>query len=101
MKKVVIAVIAVVLVLAVALSIYKLTGSSIVISGQLGPCSDSDNGVDLYTTGITGYDNRPKYTDECMTDFKIKEYYCTHVDMRVKSIKYHCDKGCVDGACVK
>ena len=100
-KKIVYIISAVLLVVALVLAVYGLTGRAI-SSEALGRCMDSDGGLDYYTQGTTSYENRDTvYIDYCVQRGKLKEYYCGGGGLNIQSKRESCLNGCIDGACVK
>jgi len=101
-------VVAIVVAVVLVFSFLQLTGQAVFPGKDLGICSDTDNGGAQekdnahFIKGTVSYENRDySYDDYCTKDFEVKEYYCTHGDYRIKSMRYHCYNGCVDGACVE
>ena len=108
MKKLVLVIAGILLVVAITLSFFELTGLSVKTpSGSLGNCIDSDSGQDYYTTGTAKYENRDVvYTDYCFSrtgeiEKWLNEYYCMSGNYMIKSKDYLCPNGCIDGACAK
>ena len=98
-KRTVIIIIAIVVVVILAFSIYKFTGGVLFLDPPEG-CSETDNGRDIYTKGMTSFSNRDKgHTDVCANKWEIREYFCLR-DIMITAERDRCLKGCVDGACV-
>lgn len=63
-------------------------------------CADTDNGKDLYAKG-TMTSKFGTYTDSCVGDGKVKEYYCASSDdMYGVTDIFDCPMGCGNGACL-
>lgn len=95
MKKITILALVIVLVsIFIVFSATQFTGKV-----ALGQCTDTDNGVNYNLTGTAKNENRDDtYTDACINNRKLREYYC-YTDFQIKSTKYTCQDYCVEGAC--
>ncbi len=65
-------------------------------------CTDSDNGIDIYTQGVTKLGNETR-SDECINDDEVEDYYCD-IDFGEESIHSRsesCPSGCEGGACIR
>lgn len=99
------------LLIIVLLSYVKLTGF---FGTSLDSCIDTDFGRDYYKEGtITGQISNINtvsidyfnYTDECINERLLKEYYCETEDeinlySYPSSIEYLCMDGCMNGRCI-
>ena len=66
-----------------------------------GSCSDSDEGHNIFRKGTTRIDDK-EYRDNCLSDYKLREYYCYGDDVEVDDLTcpegYICDNDrCVEG----
>jgi len=65
-------------------------------------CTDSDNGVDVYTQGTTILGDEIK-SDECFSATEVEDYYCD-TDFGQESIQSRieeCPNGCEGGECIR
>ena len=60
-------------------------------------CSDSDGGKNYNVLGTADY-NYKNYTDFCLNNSRLLEYYCA-TNTSVRSVNYTCQYGCSNGAC--
>ncbi len=63
-----------------------------------GNCTDSDGGIDYYQQGTVVIDDQHHYTDYCITNEMLDEYYC--ISNTLGNTTYACPNGCEDGACI-
>jgi len=61
-------------------------------------CTDSDGGKNYYEKGTVTVDGT-SYTDYCLDENRLIEYYCSNNQMRFDT--YACPYGCENGACKK
>ena len=61
-------------------------------------CTDSDGGKNYYQKGTVTVDGT-SYTDYCLDENRLIEYYCSNNQMRFDT--YACSYGCENGACKK
>lgn len=81
------------------LSFFTLTGQTIAVIDKT--CADSDNGEDFTIKGTITSERGVSYTDYCLSQYKLKEYYCEEGVYRgygIKSIQEKCD--CLNGVCL-
>ena len=77
---------------------------SIASSTSVSPttCTDSDGGKSYYTIGSV-FDSGKNYTDYCVDNSKLKEYFCLPLSSSglggVAEEVYTCPNGCSNGAC--
>jgi hypothetical protein len=70
------------------------------------PCTESDNGNDIYTKGTTNgiFGSPPKYTtneDRCIGTARVREYFCaTETHQAGETIKCPEGTACSEGICV-
>ncbi len=65
-------------------------------------CTDSDNGLNLFTKGKTGIQSQNQFEDFCLGDLIVQEYFCKQGDISVPtSLSLNCPSNtvCRDGAC--
>jgi len=66
-------------------------------------CSDSDSGKDYYTVGTTtGYFDEVygNYTDNCLNDYTLIEYYCSGTEVAAEQVPCPSQE-CSNGRCVR
>ena len=103
-KRAIYAIVVIALAAVLIFSVYNLTGKATTV-GEVGKCIETDSGNDMYTQGITNYENRGKeYVDYCYSrraDGQLKylhEYFCLG---RMTSKRYFCENGCFTGYCLR
>jgi hypothetical protein len=74
---------------------YKCSGDRCVES----KCSETDGGFDIYKGGTTK-DRDDEKDDNCLTDYKLKEYYCYGDEIKSKEKRCPEDYICLDDRCV-
>jgi len=64
-------------------------------------CTDSDGGKNYYVQGYMIDSNGKKVTEQCRSDGRLGEYYCSSDGIGSTYEAYTCPNGCQDGACIK
>lgn len=65
-----------------------------------GLCDESDQGIDIYKKGKVTIDDN-EYTDSCISDYKLREYYCYGDDYESDDIQCPKDHICDGARCVE
>ncbi|MCK5283627.1 MAG: DUF4215 domain-containing protein, partial [Nanoarchaeota archaeon] len=83
----------------------EITGNAITLTSKWINCSDSDRGQNFDEYGIVniiyyswGEEREKSYTDTCLSQEKLKEYYCK--GNKRDYVYKKCAYMCLDGACV-
>ena len=63
-------------------------------------CTDSEGGKDYYTKGIST-NSSGAYTDFCLNNNYLNEYFCVFSSNMLISESFYCPYGCSDGACLE
>jgi len=63
-------------------------------------CYESDAGIDFAVKGSIRLGDIEKGVDECLTETRLKEYYC--LTQNSQNVKYtECELGCYNGECIQ